>query len=103
MLRCRPAIPEGAPAEATLKLLRELNNLSGGGRCVVGSGGKSVGETCIPAVPLAQAGTHDTDRNAVRGCKAADRSSSSRLLCMFEGANLRLYDNYLIKPVSSGS
>ena len=71
MLQHRPAIPEGAPAEATLKLLRELNNLSCGGRCVVGSGGKSVGEPCLPAVPLAHAVTHIPVRKAVRGFKVA--------------------------------
>ena len=40
-------MPEGAPAEATLKLLHQLNRLSCGGRCVVGSGGKSVGRAFV--------------------------------------------------------
>ena len=39
----RPSIPTGAAAAATFKILQELNQLSCGGRCAVGSGGKSVG------------------------------------------------------------
>ena len=39
----KDAVPEGAGAEATLRLLHQLNAKTCGGRCVVGSGGKSVG------------------------------------------------------------
>lgn len=36
-------IPEGTAALATQDVLHQLNNISCGGRCAVGSGGKSVG------------------------------------------------------------
>ncbi|KAI8475262.1 MAG: hypothetical protein J3K34DRAFT_485836 [Monoraphidium minutum] len=36
-------VPEGPGTEASLRMLRRINELSCGGRCVVGSGGKSVG------------------------------------------------------------
>ncbi|DBB11886.1 TPA: hypothetical protein ACH3X3_006032 [Trebouxia sp. C0006] len=36
-------IPEGPGAQASLRILQQLNTLHCGGRCAVGSGGKSVG------------------------------------------------------------
>jgi hypothetical protein len=39
----KASVPEGAGAQATLALLQELNRRVCGGKCVVGSGGKSVG------------------------------------------------------------
>ena len=44
----KATIPQGAAAAATFPLLQELNRLSCGGRCAVGSGGKSVGEAALP-------------------------------------------------------
>ena len=38
-----PQIPDGAEAAATLRMLGRVNELSCGGKCAVGSGGKSVG------------------------------------------------------------
>ncbi|CAL5228382.1 g11505 [Coccomyxa viridis] len=37
------SIPKGKTAQATLEVLEKMNNISCGGRCAVGSGGKSVG------------------------------------------------------------
>ncbi|KAK9804268.1 hypothetical protein WJX72_004083 [[Myrmecia] bisecta] len=36
-------IPDGEAAQATLRILEQLNTINCGGRCAVGSGGKSVG------------------------------------------------------------
>jgi hypothetical protein len=36
-------VPEGPDAQAALRLLRRINDLSCKGKCTVGSGGKSVG------------------------------------------------------------
>jgi hypothetical protein len=41
-------IPEGTAALATQDILQQLNNISCGGRCAVGSGGKSVGARSAP-------------------------------------------------------
>ena len=41
-------IPEGTAALATQDILQQLNNISCGGRCAVGSGGKSVGARAAP-------------------------------------------------------
>ncbi|CAL8466007.1 g5543 [Coccomyxa elongata] len=38
-----PHIPSGEVAQATLQVLEKLNNVTCGGRCALGSGGKSVG------------------------------------------------------------
>ena len=38
------ALPADGPGRASLRLLQQLNALKCGGRCAVGSGGKSVGE-----------------------------------------------------------
>lgn len=42
-------VPEGPDAAASLALLQHLNVTSCGGRCAVGSGGKSVG--CVLRAP----------------------------------------------------
>ena len=47
----RAAVPEGPEAAAALQLLQQLNRAACGGRCAVGSGGKSVGAPC-PALAL---------------------------------------------------
>ncbi len=41
-------IPEGEAAQATLHILEHLNKHNCGGRCAVGSGGKSVGRALFP-------------------------------------------------------
>ena len=43
----RAEVPEGPEAQAALELLQQLNRIACGGRCAVGSGGKSVGASWI--------------------------------------------------------
>jgi hypothetical protein len=40
---CRRQIPEGPDAQAAVRLLKRINELSCQGQCAIGSGGKSVG------------------------------------------------------------
>ena len=42
-------VPEGADAAASMALLQQLNVTACGGRCAVGSGGKSVGCAVQPS------------------------------------------------------
>ena len=50
------ALPDDAAGQSSFRLLRQLNALKCGGRCAVGSGGKSVGMLSAPAMPHAKHG-----------------------------------------------
>jgi hypothetical protein len=97
-------MPDGADAAASLAVLQELNRTACGGRCVVGSGGESVGCSLISGDPVGIMHFISSDQSACSQAVDTDRDHCVLLpqdLSILHTAIYVVLHYAVLKPASS--